>query len=793
MAKPSLFYAALISALAMSGCSKAPKDVSAYLARANQYIADGAKEKAIVELQTALRFQPSNPQANYALAQIEEDAGDLEGAIPHYARAAVPDAHLIPAQLRLVDVLLDAQRYQEASGRINMTLGASPDNAEALAIRADLEDRQDQTSQALNDTNLALAKDPKNARALAVQAALALRTNNTSRALAKIDQGLASHPKDIRLMQLKAAVLITTDQPEKAAAALKTIVQSSPSNLAAQFALADLDAKNGRLDDAISGLKSVLAANPSNQALQLGFVKFIVAHKDSNDVITYLRSMIGANKGESLYDLALAGYYRNKGLLSEAVPVLQAAEARLGAGSEGLLVKVALANVFYDEGRLDEADTQIESILASDANNGEALLFRGQMRLKGGRVEGAIDDLLAVVRLDPANARAFEFLANAYLMQGKDNRAVDAMRRVVALAPGELETQLKLAAFLQNAGNSAGAKELLARLKLEHPAVPLVWRTDAEVAIVQNDLTEASYAIGRLQDLPGQAAFAALLQGDILSSKGDKAGAISKFQSALAALPDPSATALQAYVNTARETRQTDAAATFLDQRASALKGNAQWLARMAVLDLDNRADRASEAASAYQKLITLNPRSPEPYLHYARNLAEQGKLDDARRTLADALKAGTPASQILLMQGWVENIAGNLPSAQSFFQQSMAADPASLEAANNYASILADAEPKNTKALTEVRQRLDGAEHSRNAGIVDTVAWLDYRLGRIDEAKALLESIKAGESSSPQLRFHMGAVLIAAGNRSAGSAILDTVKSMTFQGADEARALSAS
>ena len=153
MAKPSIYWVTLLSALSVAACSRAPKDVAPYLARADQYLADNNKEKATVELQQALKFQPYNAQVNYALAQIEEEAGDLEAAVPHYARAAVPDAHLIPAQLRLIDILLESKRYQEASGRINTTLGAAPGNADALALRADLEDRQDQTTQALNDTD----------------------------------------------------------------------------------------------------------------------------------------------------------------------------------------------------------------------------------------------------------------------------------------------------------------------------------------------------------------------------------------------------------------------------------------------------------------------------------------------------------------------------------------------------------------------------------------------------------------------------------------------------------------
>jgi Flp pilus assembly protein TadD len=114
--------------------------------------------------------------------------------------------------------------------------------------------------------------------------------------------------------------------------------------------------------------------------------------------------------------------------------------------------------------------------------------------------------------------------------------------------------------------------------------------------------------------------------------------------------------------------------------------------------------------------------------------------------------------------------------------------DPIAL---NNLAVLYADdlADPGQAVTFAERAYAL-----SREPAIVDTLGWALYRRGApgdLERARSLLESVRASLTSA-SARYHLGAVLLAAGAADDGRRLLSQALAQgeDFQGADHARSL---
>ncbi|MDX7952062.1 tetratricopeptide repeat protein [Lichenihabitans sp. Uapishka_5] len=762
------------------------------MARGNQLLSEGNPEKAKVEFQHALRIRPADPQANLSLAKIEEAEGDIQASVPHYLRAAAPDARLLEAQLHVIEILIESARLSDALGRVNTTLGSFPDNADALALRADIYAQQNQTAPSRADAVASLQKDASNARALSVLATLALKSEDSAAALAYVNRGLAKHPDSIQLRQVEAAALLTANQPDKAIEALRSIVRTAPRNVALQVALAQLQAQTGKSAEAVASLQAAVAADPTNQDLQLAFIKFLAAQAPSQDVETYLNKLIAGTPSTGTYDLALAGFLQGENELEQSRAVLEKAIARLGTGPQADQIRIALARVDSAAGQSSLALAQLGTVLQSDPQNKSALLVRADMQMRSGRVASAVTDLESVVRQDPVNGHAFQMLASAYLLQGKTAMSIDAMKRAVAVIPGDDGAQIQLAAFLATAGDRTGARDIITRLTLQHPQSPAIWAVDAEFGLERKDWVAAERSIDRIRALPDGALTAMILEGELQNTRGNFAEAAKNYQAALTADPSQNTRLPGDFMRASLAAGQAPAAVTTLLGLVPSLKGKMQQQAWAALVTLQDRVGNYSGEKEAYQQLARLEPKQAEPYTLYVQNLVPRRAFEDAKQVADAGLAAGASASAMANLKGWIALSAGNSAEAQGFYKAAYDSDPTSLDAANNYASLLADLTPKDTEALAQVRSALNGGETSPNADIVDTIAWLDYRLGRFEEAKDLLNRINASQSPNPQVRFHLAATLIALGKKDEGLALLETTKGLTFPGSQEAQTLSA-
>lgn len=84
---------------------------------------------------------------------------------------------------------------------------------------------------------------------------------------------------------------------------------------------------------------------------------------------------------------------------------------------------------------LDQAVQALDSVLANDKQNKEALLLRGQARRDSGNLEGALEDLTALIGLDPENLEGLITRGSVNSKLGRNRDAIEDFQAAIKIAP----------------------------------------------------------------------------------------------------------------------------------------------------------------------------------------------------------------------------------------------------------------------------------------------------------------------------------------------------------------------
>ncbi|MDR3515074.1 MAG: tetratricopeptide repeat protein [Azospirillaceae bacterium] len=725
----------------------------------------GDLAKARVELQIASAGQPKNAEIDYDLGGVEEQQGDIKAAFADYERAAVPAAHHLKAQLRVAEMLADAGETAGALRRINVTLAVMPDSAEARGLRADIEERLGMSGPAQADADATLKADPANVSAIAVQADIALKGHDAVGALSILDRYAIAGPRDVRLLREQAAAFAALRRWDEAIAVDELVVAGRPRNPQSRLALSALQEDAGRQADAEKTLREGVRLAPDDRDLAFALVGFVMKHHGRDAAENAVKDLIAAKPDDGLYDIALAMMLDEDGKPKAAIESLTVAMARLGSSPPGLKVKAALARLWAQAGEGERAVALLDSVIAVDPVNNDALVTRAALRTMAGHGDQAIADLTAVVGREPTDVAALEALSVAYRRNGDTVHAIEAMRRAADTSPEEAAPHLQLAILLQGAGQAQAAREVLDDVTRSQPNLAKAWVTGAQLAMGRKDWDSATVALGHLQTLAPASSDTWRIQGQLALAQGHGEVAVVTFARLVTAPGTPDLADLVTYAQASIGAKQAGPTADLLLQRADTLHGDAAQTCYLLVAGLRIVSGQMDKADAAFALGVAMTPARAEPYITYGQQLIDGHHAERALQIVAQGLRANAPREPLLLVQAAAETAENQTEAALTTYRAVLSSNPNSMVAANNYAALLSDFVPRDTVRLAEARRYLAPAATSANPALLDSLAWLDFRLGDFDAAKVLLERAHAGPQSDPAIKRHYDLVLAAMGN----------------------------
>jgi len=158
-----------------------------------------------------------------------------------------------------------------------------------------------------------------------------------------------------------------------------------------------------------------------------------------------------------------------------------------------------------------------------------------------------------------------------------------------------------------------------------------------------------------------------------------------------------------------------------------------------------------------------------ESWLAEARILREAGRIEDAFQVLDEAIKSMPRSIAILYTHALLAAELGWVDIAENNLRLVIASQPENAAALNALGYTLADQTERYEEAEALIRQAY--ILQPDEASIVDSMGWIAYRLGRLQESIQFLQKAWSMDRN-PEIAAHLGEVLWVSGERDAAITI---------------------
>ena len=196
------------------------------------------------------------------------------------------------------------------------------------------------------------------------------------------------------------------------------------------------------------------------------------------------------------------------------------------------------------------------------------------------------------------------------------------------------------------------------------------------------------------------------------------------------------------------------------------------------------------DAVKEFERIIAEHPDFTAAQLLLAETHAEHGDTDRAMGLLESALQAttGQQSAWINLHLGKLYELRGQAETAVQKYREAMKHPRCEPYACNNAAWLLASRVGDLEEALVYAERA--AKRMPKFPAVIDTLGWVYYLRGNANKAVEHLESAREGMPSNPTIRYHLGAAYLKAGQKEKARAELENALTISqdFPEVDEAR-----
>ncbi|MCG8588029.1 MAG: tetratricopeptide repeat protein [Proteobacteria bacterium] len=742
----------LAAALALA-CASDQERREQHLGRAEGYVEEGKLKEALIELRSALQFDPKDPHTNYRIAQVCEMNGQLADAIFFYGETFRLDPQNLAAATQQAALLI-FDEPDRANEILSQVLETDPSNSLAYVVRSRIAVVQNDINAALEAAFAAVELDsesplahlqlgkvhqariramqidevaiPERAFQNAVKAFAKARETEDEDGqwqarfqAAKVYAAWPGHEADAEA-EIRAAAALGREQgvvdreaqslrfatqvaprwnhQELLRWALERLVEIEPHRIVNWARLARLDQQQGR--DAALVWARLLESRPDDATAHVRYSTFLQEQGDPERALAHLRDAAAAN--------------------SDIAPALQAARV----------------NTLFALRRPDEANAVVVELAHSHPDHPRTTLARAQSALAARRPEDAAQ-LLRALTSEYNDPEAFRLLATSERRLGNLPEALEAINRSIELSRdrGFPANAFRIRANLElDQGDWFGA--LLSFSSLTNNGVALS-------GLERVGQARALYGIGR------QAAARRLLENTVYKDRGPSTPAayLLYVEKELGSRPEEAMTllarALEKHpdnpnllvelVVRQRNAGRTREALEHLNAAIAGKRVSARLiLERGTLLAMTGNLEGAQRDAL---RAFEANPNLAGATDLLAAIYRAQGKLEEAVQSFEEAAAAGAlgPSSQTLLARLHLQT--GNEQRALELLEQVVATGNDWPGAKNDLAYLLA-------KQSQELNRALELAQSAQRdladvPQVADTLGFVQLRMGLYEPALA--------------------------------------------------------
>ncbi len=477
---------------------------------------------------------------------------------------------------------------------------------------------------------------------------------------------------------------------------------------------------------------SKLAATTKDPALAERATKIALYARNSAAALAAAERWVGLTPNNLEARQIAAAMYVRDGKAAPAIEHLKYVLAH-DHSAEGTKLKM-IANLLGREKDKDTALAVMEQVLDKKIDDPDTLLVYAVLALRADKLEAsrnAMAQLVAKADINPTIALAY---VAALQKQGEITEALQFLEKALARTPQEFGLRLLYARLLAEANRFEEARVQFMRLSRQAP-----------------DSTDVLYALG------------------LLNLQTNRLPAAEKNFTEMRRYPERKDDA-SFYLGQIAEVRKQPAAALRAYREVTAGASLFQAKVRMAVLYASQK--KVTEAQAI---LAALNPDSDEQrrqaVLVEAEILAEQKDYAKAMAVFDKALN-GTYDTTLLYSRAMLAERMNRLDVLEADLREILKREPDNTDALNALGFTLADRTARYAEAHDLIKRAL--ALIPDNFYVLDSMGWVLYRLGRLEEAVPYLQKARA-QRDDPEVAAHLGEVLWVLGRRQDARAVWDS------------------
>lgn len=446
---------------------------------------------------------------------------------------------------------------------------------------------------------------------------------------------------------------------------------------------------------------------------------------------------------------------------------LAGARRWLALRPDGPLANEYAARLYLRRNLLDSAlEHWRASIASADLGNDEYLRIGADMAEEENPA-GATKLLIWLVNERPAEPGLRMALAYAALRSGDYELSLASAQRVAETDPEWLQPMLIIPKALLSLDREYEAFDYLDTALAEHPSSVL----ELEYVRLLSAVGRNDEAMRRLVDLGkayGAQAELVRMHGLIAFSTGDLDAAEEDFEQLLST----GSHVYESYFTLGRIAMAREEYRRAIGYFERIRGGGYLLSAQLAISLAYERLGNDIEALAQLRSFAEAHPRFAfNVATAEAQLLYRMGRVDEAlaRYDQVTKLKPGRP--ELLLEHGAMLDLAGRYDEALAQMVRAVELAPTDSNALNTLGYTLTNRTRRHQEAYRLIRMALELEPDS--APIIDSMGWVLYHLGRVDEARSYLE-LALSKLEDPELIAHLGEVLWVSDERDRAVALWD-------------------
>ncbi len=408
----------------------------------------------------AWEVEPGNPSAGLNLAQIEANAGNLEGAASILRRVIDTNPDSLQSLLFLADIegkLGNPDRREKLLRDAVTADEALPQTRVLLARHLMQSNRPSEAIAVLQPVLKGSGQSP----ALLETAGIAyLMQGQPSRALVFLRQLKERQPDSVTPYFLSAQAHVALDQLEAARVALEHALEVDSDHFDSRKLLASVLQRSNRYPESLEQLKVAEEMRPTDAAIaDLQARAQFVLNDPTGAIAAAERAQDLAPNTERA--IALARFFWSAERRTEALATLEQWVENNQAATAAHLV---LASFLFQMGDRQEALEHYEVVAEAAPNSASVQNDYAWALWKSGKPEDALSRAERAHELAPENPRVKDTLGVILLGSGDEERGLELVRAAATALPDSPSVQFHLASAYAQTGQRAEAMQLLTKL-----------------------------------------------------------------------------------------------------------------------------------------------------------------------------------------------------------------------------------------------------------------------------------------------------------------------------------------